>query len=472
MIRLHQTFGAHAGRTLAFDKDVVTLGRLPDSDVPFDPHADIDASGRHAELRREGGRWFVVDVGSRNGTYLDGERIQRAPLESGSVLEFGKGGPRLKVEILRPVGQAAGLPGAVIGGAQGDLRTPSCSSGLGGSGASGHAPWMPPAGSDASGSSLRSPVPVASPAGPAAVPPSVTPTTPAPYTTGGVDGRVTGLAPARRRAPGLGLAWLVVAVAGAFAAVGVGVLVWRLRGGEPASTAPGVAVDLQPRLPHASAAATLTAAVGPATYLVVARAAGDPGFAGLCNAFAVRSDVLATTARCVMAAQRARAAGFTVLALQERADPVVPIVGLYYHPLYRVDAGEGPDLGVFTTASVLTTLVSVPAPSALRASLAVGGSVFVVHRPYDPASAPALPIVPAPLATQGMLLPTATAGATGGWTWAERHTAAVANRAAGAPVLDGGGMLLGLQAGDSGGEAAVFVRADVIAALVAGLAFR
>jgi predicted component of type VI protein secretion system len=104
MIRLQQTFGAHTGRVLELDRDVIRFGRLPDNEVSFDPHADLDASGRHAELRRENGAWVLVDVGSRNGTLVGGKRITRHELRSGEEIEFGLGGPRVRVEI---VGAAA-----------------------------------------------------------------------------------------------------------------------------------------------------------------------------------------------------------------------------------------------------------------------------------------------------------------------------------------------------------------------------
>ena len=99
MLRLHQTFGAHAGRSLELDQDVVRFGRLPDNEVAFDPHADLDASGRHAEVRREGSQWVLVDVGSRNGTLIQGQRITRHVLVSGDEIEFGLGGPRVRVEF-------------------------------------------------------------------------------------------------------------------------------------------------------------------------------------------------------------------------------------------------------------------------------------------------------------------------------------------------------------------------------------
>ncbi len=72
---------------------------MPDSDLSFHPEGDLDASGRHAEFRRVAGAWRLVDVGSRNGTFLNGERVKDAPLSDGDELEFGEGGPRLRVEL-------------------------------------------------------------------------------------------------------------------------------------------------------------------------------------------------------------------------------------------------------------------------------------------------------------------------------------------------------------------------------------
>ena len=65
---------------------------MPDSDIAFDPHADLDASGRHAELRREDGQWILVDVGSRNGTWVNGERVGRATLKDGDEMHLGIAG--------------------------------------------------------------------------------------------------------------------------------------------------------------------------------------------------------------------------------------------------------------------------------------------------------------------------------------------------------------------------------------------
>jgi V8-like Glu-specific endopeptidase len=100
MLRIRQTFGVHAGRVLEFDQPVVRIGRLPASDIAFDPQVDLDASGRHAEIRSSSDGYTVVDVGSRNGTLINGQTIQEAVLKPGDEIEFGLGGPRLLIEVL------------------------------------------------------------------------------------------------------------------------------------------------------------------------------------------------------------------------------------------------------------------------------------------------------------------------------------------------------------------------------------
>ena len=100
LIRFRQTKGADTGRELEFRQNLIRIGRMPDSDVNFDPEVDLDASGRHAEIRWEGGRSVLVDTGSRNGTWVNGERVKQAALEEGDEIEFGRGGPRLVVSEL------------------------------------------------------------------------------------------------------------------------------------------------------------------------------------------------------------------------------------------------------------------------------------------------------------------------------------------------------------------------------------
>lgn len=79
----------------------VRFGRHPECEVSFDPHRDIDASSRHAELRQVDAGWVLVDLGSSNGTYVDGHRVTETAIARNIpvVVEFGPGGPRIRLFV-------------------------------------------------------------------------------------------------------------------------------------------------------------------------------------------------------------------------------------------------------------------------------------------------------------------------------------------------------------------------------------
>ncbi|MEM7140477.1 MAG: FHA domain-containing protein [Actinomycetota bacterium] len=79
--------GPKAGARYALDDEIVTLGRHPESDIFLD---DITVSRRHAEVRRDGARYWVRDVGSLNGTYVNRERADDRELADGDELQVGK----------------------------------------------------------------------------------------------------------------------------------------------------------------------------------------------------------------------------------------------------------------------------------------------------------------------------------------------------------------------------------------------
>lgn len=64
----------------------VVLGRSKEADVQV---PDANVSRRHAEIRQEGATYWLVDLGSTNGTELNGKRVQRAKLSDGDRIGVG-----------------------------------------------------------------------------------------------------------------------------------------------------------------------------------------------------------------------------------------------------------------------------------------------------------------------------------------------------------------------------------------------
>lgn len=89
--------GFDRNKSHSFETDAVTLGTDAGCDVRFDPTWDKTVSGVHAKLIFESNQVWVVDS-SQAGTVLDGSAVQRGKIASGSVLELGKGGPKIKIE--------------------------------------------------------------------------------------------------------------------------------------------------------------------------------------------------------------------------------------------------------------------------------------------------------------------------------------------------------------------------------------
>lgn len=79
--------GALAGARYLLDTDVTTIGRHPEAGIFFD---DVTVSRRHAEITRNGAAFEIVDQRSLNGTYVNGERVDRSILENGYEVRVGK----------------------------------------------------------------------------------------------------------------------------------------------------------------------------------------------------------------------------------------------------------------------------------------------------------------------------------------------------------------------------------------------
>lgn len=73
-------------RTVPLTSDSVTVGRLADCDVVL---TDKGASRKHAQLRFRDGSWVLTDLGSTNGTRLNGQTIQSRELADGDKVTIG-----------------------------------------------------------------------------------------------------------------------------------------------------------------------------------------------------------------------------------------------------------------------------------------------------------------------------------------------------------------------------------------------
>ncbi|HEX9108365.1 MAG TPA: FHA domain-containing protein, partial [Longimicrobiales bacterium] len=96
MPRIDVVAGARAGLRFPLARGPILVGRAAECQLRLEPDADLHVSARHLELRPAALGWTVRDLGSRNGTYLNGTRILgEAPLGDGDRLALGEAGPVL-----------------------------------------------------------------------------------------------------------------------------------------------------------------------------------------------------------------------------------------------------------------------------------------------------------------------------------------------------------------------------------------
>jgi hypothetical protein len=304
LLRLYQETGAHAGRTLQFDKPRVRLGRSPDNDVVFDPNVDLDASGHHCELQWDQGAWVVADNASRNGTYVNGVKVQRQRLNPQDLVECGRGGPRLRVD---PSGAAVTVGGPGLGPAAGTVA--------------GGPAFAPPA----------APVVPPPPAPPAQGPLSVGEAMTSQLPPGAQVGKRTmafmidqalARATVRRTSPALKLAFgaLTLLVVGGLSVLGFYVWDEREQRDEDRRRPPSTSGD------PSTAGARLAAANEGSIYLLAFARPNDRD-RGFCTGFAVTASHIATNAHCVRIAQDEERRGARLFALRrshERAASVAP----------------------------------------------------------------------------------------------------------------------------------------------------
>lgn len=95
--RLTILSGARAGTTEPLTGPVASIGRHPTCHVRLDPEQDTAVANRHTVVQRKDAVWVVRDLGSAQGTYLNGRRLEaEEPLNDGDVIRLGSAGPELQ----------------------------------------------------------------------------------------------------------------------------------------------------------------------------------------------------------------------------------------------------------------------------------------------------------------------------------------------------------------------------------------
>ncbi len=376
MIRLHQTFGVHTGRLYEFAQPSIRIGRMPDSDVAFDAHTDLDASGRHAEIHLTGTGWVLRDQNSRNGTFVNGNRVHEHILVHGDEIEFGPGGPRLRVDL---ESNSEGSPKTIEGVIHPFAQTRPTDLPQGGGGQYATAPMEAPAGMPPAHDPLppsNFPPPMGGQGGfrPPAQGPSGFPPAPG---AGGFSASPSGFPPPQRNAPGrqspptmehrnapnvspptmaanaitdepksrTGLWLSLIGITAVLIALGVGGWLWLGQ-----SSGSGTPDPEQISTNNIGAILHIDVELNGETETI-------------CTGFAVRPTLLATSASCIMRLEAKRAEGATLHA--QGTGTRLTLARLWRHPEFVPSpAGanglnESVNVGLAEVTTQLTRLVSL-----------------------------------------------------------------------------------------------------------------
>ncbi len=85
-----------------FSQAIIRIGRDPvDCQITYDNARYPMVSRKHAELRWEGGKWFLLDLNSSYGSYVNGQRVVGSQvISAGNILQFGTQGPTVRVVFI------------------------------------------------------------------------------------------------------------------------------------------------------------------------------------------------------------------------------------------------------------------------------------------------------------------------------------------------------------------------------------
>ena len=396
--------GAKAGARQVFDDpQVIRFGRHPSNEVQFDAYKDLDASSRHAELRISGEQLTLVDVGSSNGTLVGADRVTERVLAGGEEVQFGAGGPRVRILV-----EGAAVPATVAQAA---------------------APTL-------------------------AAPPQGVRTT---VFRAAVESAVK-----QATRP---LRTLVIVLAGIAALAGVGLLAYRARseGHDEQVRKQMVALmeqqrsanetekaELQKRMDQMSAQLGRGSAVGQKSqggiYLVALHLPWGQE-QGFCSAFAIQPDVLVTNSHCVAVAEEWQRKGARTFVVRNgHPEDRFDVAHVKKHPAWKQTLKEvTPDVGLLNIEGKAPELLTMAEDAELR-RLAPGDVIYLYGFPGRLAD------VKSPSATfvNGVIgRMTRLSGEAAEFEHAQlvQHSAFTSGGTSGSPIFDGEGHVIAVNAG-------------------------
>jgi len=87
MPKLLLKFDASVIQEIKLDKPSFTVGRKPDNDIMLD---NSTVSGHHCKIYESGGTWFVEDLNSTNGTFVNGKKVFKVGLKNNDSVTIVK----------------------------------------------------------------------------------------------------------------------------------------------------------------------------------------------------------------------------------------------------------------------------------------------------------------------------------------------------------------------------------------------
>jgi len=111
---LEQASGSSMGRKFALNSGKLTVGRSPDCDIVIDAEG---LSRVHALIAISEGSWFIRDNNSKNGIYVNGNKVKESWLETGDMLQLGTYVFRFDAGAEIASSEVGGLPQVAGGGA-------------------------------------------------------------------------------------------------------------------------------------------------------------------------------------------------------------------------------------------------------------------------------------------------------------------------------------------------------------------